>query len=351
MAIDPHILKVVLATGDVTDLNNDDLAEYIIAVCESLGVNPLTGPFSVMEVDRGAGKRQILYATRDLTDQLRQAKGISITIVSRENLDGVFAVTARAQTPEGRQDEAIGAVPLVKELWEYDQAAKKRVPTGRMEPLSPDSRANALMKAETKAKRRVTLSICGLGMSDDSEVDSIPGAERVARGSKAEAQAVAERKIAENNADLAKMADDAKAKWDAAAEKAKAGEKPKPESAAETFVKEVAKAAEPVKPSHTVRVDDEPEWLRQLAPDLGKKTGWQKIINEVFVPQMEQALGPDGAKARLGDILARHGVASYTEFGTRAAFKNFLRDVASCVEGLLALGAEAEDEVPEEVMA
>lgn len=339
MAIDPHILKVVLATGDVTDLNNDELAEYIIAVCESLGVNPLTGPFSVMEVDRGAGKRQILYATRDLTDQLRHAKGISITIVSRENLDGVFAVTARAQTPEGRQDEAIGAVSLVKELWEYDQAAKKRVPTGRMEPLSPDSRANALMKAETKAKRRVTLSICGLGMSDDSEVDSIPGAERVARGSKAEAQAVAERKIAENNADLAKMADDAKAKWDAAAEKSKAAEKPKPESV----------AAE--KPSHTVSVDDEPEWLRQLAPDLGKKTGWQKIMTEVFVPQMEQALGPDGARARLGDILGRHGVASYTEFGTRAAFKNFLRDVASCVEGLLAVGAQAEDEVPEEVMA
>jgi hypothetical protein len=36
--------------------------------------------------------------------------------------------------------------------------------------------ANALMKAETKAKRRVTLSICGLGMLDESEVESIPGA-------------------------------------------------------------------------------------------------------------------------------------------------------------------------------
>jgi hypothetical protein len=36
--------------------------------------------------------------------------------------------------------------------------------------------ANALMKAETKSKRRVTLSICGLGFLDETEADSIPGA-------------------------------------------------------------------------------------------------------------------------------------------------------------------------------
>src|SRR4029077_13307885 len=36
--------------------------------------------------------------------------------------------------------------------------------------------ANAYMKAETKAKRRGTLSICGLGWMDETEADSIPGA-------------------------------------------------------------------------------------------------------------------------------------------------------------------------------
>jgi len=35
--------------------------------------------------------------------------------------------------------------------------------------------ANAIMKAITKAKRRVTLSICGLGMLDETEVESLPG--------------------------------------------------------------------------------------------------------------------------------------------------------------------------------
>jgi hypothetical protein len=35
---------------------------------------------------------------------------------------------------------------------------------------------NALMKAVTKAKRRLTLSICGLGMLDETEISSIPDA-------------------------------------------------------------------------------------------------------------------------------------------------------------------------------
>ena len=68
-------------------------------------------------------------------------------------------VTARATTPDDRTDEAIGAVPLAG--------------------LRGEALANAFMKAETKSKRRVTLSICGLGFTDESEVDSIPGAQRV----------------------------------------------------------------------------------------------------------------------------------------------------------------------------
>jgi hypothetical protein len=46
-----------------------------------------------------------------------------------------------------------------------------------MLPKTGESRANALMKGTTKAKRRVTLSICGLGgMPDESELDGMPGA-------------------------------------------------------------------------------------------------------------------------------------------------------------------------------
>jgi hypothetical protein len=40
--------------------------------------------------------------------------------------------------------------------------------------LKGDALANALMKAETKAKRRVTLSIAGLGWLDETELETIP---------------------------------------------------------------------------------------------------------------------------------------------------------------------------------
>jgi hypothetical protein len=55
--------------------------------------------------------------------------------------------------PNGRCDESTGAVSV--------------------SGLKGEALANAYMKAETKAKRRVTLSILGLNMLDESEVESM----------------------------------------------------------------------------------------------------------------------------------------------------------------------------------
>ncbi len=96
----------------------------------------------------------VLYAGRDATDQLRKIHNVSLEIISREMHGDCFVVTARAKMPNGRVDESVGAVYLGK--------------------LTGDALANSYMKAETKAKRRVTLSICGLGMLDEMEVESIP---------------------------------------------------------------------------------------------------------------------------------------------------------------------------------
>lgn len=164
----------VLIGGDLSALNEQDRLLYYKATCESLGLNPLTKPFDYMELD---GKL-ILYAKRDCTDQLRKVNKISIKIVARDLTDGVYTVTSRATTPEGREDESIGAVPLVKEggQWKTSQGGKKFFePNGEMNQLRPVDRANAMMKAETKAKRRVTLSICGLGIPDESELEDRDG--------------------------------------------------------------------------------------------------------------------------------------------------------------------------------
>ena len=64
--------------------------------------------------------------------------------------------TAYVKDKNGKEDSDIGAVSLIG--------------------LKGEAYANAIMKAATKSKRRVTLSISGLGLLDESEVDSIPGA-------------------------------------------------------------------------------------------------------------------------------------------------------------------------------
>jgi hypothetical protein len=145
-------LEAVLLNGDLSQLPPEQKVAHYIAVCESLGINHLTNPFAYIRLN---GK-EVLYAKRDCTDQLRKNHNISITISAREKIDDVFIVTARATTPDGRTDESVGAVPLGK--------------------ASGENLSNLFMKAETKAKRRVTLSICGLGFVDESEKDSIPGA-------------------------------------------------------------------------------------------------------------------------------------------------------------------------------
>ena len=42
-----------------------------------------------------------------------------------------------------------------------------------IDKLSGEFRANAILKAITKAKRRVTLSVCGLGFLDETEVETL----------------------------------------------------------------------------------------------------------------------------------------------------------------------------------
>lgn len=144
------IVERVLATGDLAKLSTQDRLNYLNAICRSVGLNPLSQPFQYITLN---GKLT-LYARKDATDQLRKIHSVSINIVSREHVNDVYIVTARATTPEGRTDESIGAVSIGN--------------------LKGDLLCNAIMKAETKSKRRVTLSICGLGFLDESEIETIP---------------------------------------------------------------------------------------------------------------------------------------------------------------------------------
>jgi hypothetical protein len=155
-AIPPEVMEKAVIGGDLSELNAAQRADYYTAVCRSLGLNPLTKPFEFLTLN---GKLR-LYALRDCADQLRRLHGISIYIANRERMGDIYIVTARAKDRTGREDESTGAVPLGN--------------------LKGDALCNALMKGETKAKRRVTLSIAGLGWLDETELATIPGAQTAA---------------------------------------------------------------------------------------------------------------------------------------------------------------------------
>jgi hypothetical protein len=150
--IDPAIVERVLLHGDLSKLTPAQKVSYYGAVCDSVGLNPLTQPFQYLVLNG----REVLYALRAATDQLRAIHEVSVQITARELVDDCYVVSARATLPNGRTDDDSGAVAVAG--------------------LKGESRANAMMKAATKAKRRVTLSICGLGMLDETEVTDLPGA-------------------------------------------------------------------------------------------------------------------------------------------------------------------------------
>src|SRR5882672_5279721 len=150
MALDQETIEKTLVAGDLAKLSTDDRYKYYKKVCESLGLNPLTQPFEYVTLNG----RLRLYARKDCTDQLRRIYEVSVDELHHDfkEVIGLYIVTAVGSRGK-RKDTGTGAVSI--------------------KGLSGDALANAIMKAETKAKRRLTLSICGLGLLDETEVETI----------------------------------------------------------------------------------------------------------------------------------------------------------------------------------
>lgn len=146
------MLERVLMAGDLSKISAADRLLYYRRVCDSLGLNPLTQPFAYITLN----SKLILYAKKDATDQLRRLHNISLAITHESAEGDIYSVRVKATDKDGRTDEDMGAVSIAN--------------------LKGETLVNARLKAVTKAKRRTTLSICGLGWLDESEVDAIPSA-------------------------------------------------------------------------------------------------------------------------------------------------------------------------------
>lgn len=142
-------IESALVKNDISKLTTQEQISLYNETCKSVGLNSLTKPFAFLEFQG----RKVMYATKDCTEQLRKIHGVSTTIKSHGVVNDCYEVHVVAKDATGRQDEDIAVIPL-----------------GR---ASGNDLANLRMKCVTKAKRRVTLSICGLGILDESELDTI----------------------------------------------------------------------------------------------------------------------------------------------------------------------------------
>uniref|UniRef100_B8HNE4 Uncharacterized protein n=1 Tax=Cyanothece sp. (strain PCC 7425 / ATCC 29141) TaxID=395961 RepID=B8HNE4_CYAP4 len=120
--------------------------------CDRLGLDVYSFPLDYLETRDG---RLILYPNQRATDQLRKHRGLSVRIVSREMVDDLAIVTAECCDRDGRITQAMGTAEMT------DKFGK---------PLTAALRATALMKADTRARRRATLAACGLDSEEEGRL-------------------------------------------------------------------------------------------------------------------------------------------------------------------------------------
>ena len=144
-------LENLVIAGDFSKLTEDQCTQYIKMFCEERGLDYKSNPIRFLWLNN----KKVPYAMKDCTDQLRRINGISTRIMSEKYEGGLLTIHVEARDKYGRSDEDYGVVP-----WS--------------EKVPPEIASNLKMKAVTKAKRRVTLSISGLGWLDETEVEDIP---------------------------------------------------------------------------------------------------------------------------------------------------------------------------------
>jgi hypothetical protein len=152
---DEGIISSIVINGDISRLSPEQKVAYYQQFCERVGLDPLSQPFKLLRLNG----REILYCDRTGAQQLNKIHRVSHEIRARETVNGCYVVTAQASTPDGRHTESIGAVTI--------------------DNLRGDNLCNAMMKAETKAKRRATLDLLGLGILDETETETLPQAQKV----------------------------------------------------------------------------------------------------------------------------------------------------------------------------
>jgi hypothetical protein len=163
----PERIENALIDGNLAQLTPQERVQLYMQTCKSLKLNPLTKPFGYILVKGWSGddEKLILYATRNCTDQLRSVYGASDVPGSLKRSESPTELTAEIAVVgrNGRVSTDVGVIPMEQ----FSRARGKYMLQGR-------DLANAKMHVVTKARRRATLALYGLGgIVDESELDTM----------------------------------------------------------------------------------------------------------------------------------------------------------------------------------
>lgn len=138
---------------DLTQLSEPQKQQYIVALCNHLGLPPELNLIRVIWSDEGDGGRKLVaYVLRGGTDILRDRKEISVTSLTSTVVNGSIVFTASGKDKEGRQEIAVGSSFI-------DGFKGKKLD-------------DLIMTGQTRALRRLTLQFVGTGLLDESEINT-----------------------------------------------------------------------------------------------------------------------------------------------------------------------------------
>jgi len=150
---EPAVMEQLIR-GDVSSVPREALLRYIFLFCERVGISPLAVPFSLVKTQGGMR----LVANRNFYDAVASKFSVSRECVAEGFFEGtkLYFTRYRATTPDGRATEDMALV---------DTAG-----------LNGNDLANAIMKAHTKGRNRVTRAHLGFPFPDESEAETVPDA-------------------------------------------------------------------------------------------------------------------------------------------------------------------------------
>jgi hypothetical protein len=149
-------LEPLVVTGELIFLTPEERIRFYVQSCISWGLDFRTRPLQYFEqIDRNGKRNLLLYALRGASVQLAANHGLTVKLSDASFSHDAVMFTAKVTNVLGREDSAVGATSL--------------------KGLEGKEYADAIMAAQTKAKRRAILDFVGSGILDESEVEEMKG--------------------------------------------------------------------------------------------------------------------------------------------------------------------------------